>query len=811
MRKGKLFTGKAWKRMVRILSCIVVFCTTYALILPAITQEAQAYCGNMEHEHTKECYKEILSCTREEHVHSEDCFDADGNLTCMLEEHMHSGDCYRELLECTEEEHTHSLECFSDAKADLETEEDWKKTLPDQTALKDKTDAEKVLMIAESQKGYKESEKNYIVENETEKKGITRYGQWDEDPYEDWAGAYARFVLHYAGIETADAKKHTSDWLEQLHDKGELKAAEEAEAGDVLFVYDEKDQLKAGIVGEVKDGTVKAWMGDWDNQVQEKTFSKTDEKVHSVWKAIQKEEPADPEQPEGPAEPEVPAEEEQKPEETPKADEEKPAEQPKDEEPVVTYDFTQEVEAEDGAQIKVSWNAGTFETEDVVFQAKKVELTEEEQKKVQEQLDKDKSYTFRNYDLTFYVRDGNMVLQKVEPMQPVHVEIELGEDSKPDEKPQGLLHINKEGMTELYRVDDGRITEDYGIESELNDSANESIKLISQSEGITEFVSDSFSKWVIVYPNSDDYVPCKSIFDIRQAISGNHRKIRVTQNIIGDTQTIEVTSSNSSANDPIIIDTCGHTIQSSTMVLKVHNGGQCILTNSKDSEILNAQWDKDWGETDGNGFSFVVFGPENQKKTAKQVGVINSTGTNAIEVYNDNSTLQIEKGVAVVSDKARAIFASAGKSKIYLDESYICHSKGGIALHNGSTLIANNGAVIANNTADQGGGIYADSTNGDSQKIGSSVILNEGCLISSNTASIGGGISIGGDKEFGEGHDTETEWNMATKDESFCSKLEMNGGTIENNTATLREGGGIALIFNSSARAVLRAGTIKNT
>lgn len=126
-------------------------------------------------------------------------------------------------------------------------------------------------------------------------------------------------------------------------------------------------------------------------------------------------------------------------------------------------------------------------------------------------------------------------------------------------------------------------------------------------------------------------------------------------------------------------------------------------------------------------------------------------------------------------------------------------------------MIANNGAVIANNTADQGGGIYADSTNGDSQKIGSSVILNEGCLISSNTASIGGGISIGGDKEFGEGHDTETEWNMATKDESFCSKLEMNGGTIENNTATLREGGGIALIFNSSARAVLRAGTIKNT
>ena len=298
MRKGKLFTGKAWKRMVRILSCIVVFCTTYALILPAITQEAQAYCGSSEHKHTEKCYKEILSCTKEEHVHSEECFDADGNLTCTLEEHTHSDECYRELLECTQEEHTHSLECFSDPEADKETEEDWKKTLPDEEVLKDKSDTEKVLMIAESQKGYKESEKNYVVENETEKKGITRYGQWDEDPYEDWAGAYARFVLHYAGIETTDAKKHVSDWLEQLHDKGELKAVEEAEVGDVLFVYDEKDQLKAGIVNEVKDEIVKAWMGDWDNQVKEKTFSKTDVNVHSVWKAILKEELADPEQPE---------------------------------------------------------------------------------------------------------------------------------------------------------------------------------------------------------------------------------------------------------------------------------------------------------------------------------------------------------------------------------------------------------------------------------------------------------------------------------------------------------------------------------
>ena len=36
---------KRWYRAVSILSCFVVFCTVYALILPAITMEKQTYCG----------------------------------------------------------------------------------------------------------------------------------------------------------------------------------------------------------------------------------------------------------------------------------------------------------------------------------------------------------------------------------------------------------------------------------------------------------------------------------------------------------------------------------------------------------------------------------------------------------------------------------------------------------------------------------------------------------------------------------------------------------------------------------------------
>ena len=45
--------GKARRRsIVQSLACLVVFCTTYALILPAITLERPTYCGIKEHTHS---------------------------------------------------------------------------------------------------------------------------------------------------------------------------------------------------------------------------------------------------------------------------------------------------------------------------------------------------------------------------------------------------------------------------------------------------------------------------------------------------------------------------------------------------------------------------------------------------------------------------------------------------------------------------------------------------------------------------------------------------------------------------------------
>ena len=94
-------------RVVTVLAGVVVFCTTYALILPAITLEKQ--CDIPEHTHTDACYAQVTSVekrvpvcsaeTLEIHRHTADCYDADGNPTCGYADfvvHSHDSRCYDE-------------------------------------------------------------------------------------------------------------------------------------------------------------------------------------------------------------------------------------------------------------------------------------------------------------------------------------------------------------------------------------------------------------------------------------------------------------------------------------------------------------------------------------------------------------------------------------------------------------------------------------------------------------------------------------------------------------------------------------------
>lgn len=290
---------KRWRSAVLALAAVVVFCTTYALILPAITMAQQTYCGMEEHRHGDECYEtvllcdkefdvvqpeghihtatcydyeEVLTCGLEEcedtlHEHTDDCYDEAGNLVCtepvVIEGHTHTEDCYgyeetlicgeeeqQEISEphrhteacytrefvCTKSEHTHSLICYSDKFADLESAGEWEATIPELTG---ETAGENVALVAKSQIGYTQSGRNYEVDDAGGKHGYTRYGAWYGYPYSEWCAMFASFCLHYAGVEQADVPYAAGCvyWTERLEDAGLYKSAGEYEpkTGDLVF------------------------------------------------------------------------------------------------------------------------------------------------------------------------------------------------------------------------------------------------------------------------------------------------------------------------------------------------------------------------------------------------------------------------------------------------------------------------------------------------------------------------------------------------------------------------------------------------
>ena len=101
-RRARKKRIQTWRRIVSILCVITVFCTTYALVLPAITLEKTPCCGMEEHTHTEACYEqqERLTCTLAEtegHVHTDECYETTERLICPLEEdedHVHTEECY---------------------------------------------------------------------------------------------------------------------------------------------------------------------------------------------------------------------------------------------------------------------------------------------------------------------------------------------------------------------------------------------------------------------------------------------------------------------------------------------------------------------------------------------------------------------------------------------------------------------------------------------------------------------------------------------------------------------------------------------
>lgn len=267
---------KRWRYSVTILtvlSSLVVFFISWNLRLTGITIANGATCQLEEHQHTDCPVEKILICDIE---NKEAVLELkDGELITVEEavEHEHTEECYESKIQCDLEEHLHELSCYSDLSADIETAEIWEATLPELTEDK----AENLVLIAKSQLGYEESEKNYEVDDDGETRhGITRYGQWYGNPYGEWANMFTSFCLRYAGLKDLPMNSGAETMRQEWEEKGLYREKETYNAlpGDIVFLNkNENDKADVtAIVIENKEEVLTVIEGDVDHKVEEKKY-----------------------------------------------------------------------------------------------------------------------------------------------------------------------------------------------------------------------------------------------------------------------------------------------------------------------------------------------------------------------------------------------------------------------------------------------------------------------------------------------------------------------------------------------------------
>ena len=239
-------------------------------------------CTDTAHVHTARCYGTWeLVCGQEEHTHSEACTQNEQEETvfCGKDNHTHGEACRDENgeLVCGTEEHTHSLACYADPGADVETAELWEQTFAGVTLTGNWR--QDTLAIAETQLGYAESTKNYVVAEDGETvKGYTRYGAWCGEPYGDWNVMFLTFCLHYAGVEGVPSDRDCGGWVTSWADAFEPAQSHTPAVGDLVLFDRDGDGTadRAGLVAQITDSGFAAMEGDAEDAVRLLTYGADD-------------------------------------------------------------------------------------------------------------------------------------------------------------------------------------------------------------------------------------------------------------------------------------------------------------------------------------------------------------------------------------------------------------------------------------------------------------------------------------------------------------------------------------------------------
>ncbi|MBQ7862053.1 MAG: LPXTG cell wall anchor domain-containing protein [Clostridia bacterium] len=282
---------------------IVVF---WWLKLVGITVTGEAFCGLDEHTHGEDCYISELVCgfdeteptvltsesdsTEPSFTEAETTENSTGYITNAAEEpeenpseittseavtaynHRHTDECYTKVMVCTINEHTHSQECFPDKTADVETVSDWLDIIEDVEITNNIP--ENLIAVAMTQLDYEESNNNFEYDDDGDKNGYTRYGEWYGNPYGKWNTMFVSFCLHYSNINNdSELKASGAEALRIVwDDRGVYSPADEhtPERGDIVFIDNDNDgtaDATAIIIAPGETGHV-VIMGDSNNRVE---------------------------------------------------------------------------------------------------------------------------------------------------------------------------------------------------------------------------------------------------------------------------------------------------------------------------------------------------------------------------------------------------------------------------------------------------------------------------------------------------------------------------------------------------------------
>lgn len=290
-----------------IVVAIVVF---WWLKLVGITVTGEAFCGLDEHTHNDDCYVSEVICgfdgedtgtlpseaatVQEEAVTQEttvtDAPEDESEISSEAQEstasseavtepetvtkeiHTHTDECYKKTLICTKTEHAHTQDCFPDKTADVETVSDWLSTL-DKIEITNNI-PENLIAVAMSQMGYEESSNNFEYDNEGNKNGYTRYGEWYGNPYGKWNAMFVSFCLHYSNVNNdSELKSAGAEALRLAWQNRYVYSPADnytAQRGDIVFLDSDADGTSdtVGIITATSETKLTVIMGDSNNKVE---------------------------------------------------------------------------------------------------------------------------------------------------------------------------------------------------------------------------------------------------------------------------------------------------------------------------------------------------------------------------------------------------------------------------------------------------------------------------------------------------------------------------------------------------------------